>query len=278
MLILPPGNGINDNAQNVITKQHPLLGGTINKCNVLIQNCLFANGHFGIQFGGSGNVKILNNDFVANTMAGIEVRGTQRDPKSMMLEVAYNTILFNWSRTKAFEDMGYGFRVMTRVDVNLHHNIIGLSSLSGIDRCRIDTPPAMENGRDVKVNNNRFFLNKQADVTLPGVGLFEYVRVDEFEDVERFTEAKQNEELTNVQGLQAALNKSYLEGFLSATYTEQADYNPDSPANNFRRAMGMNQTMTVNSSVTMFANRYPLKDALKLFGAVSSYGAQKIRN
>ena len=48
----------------------------------------------------------------------------------------------------------------------------------------------------------------------------------------------------------------------------------DSPANTFRRAMGMNQQGTIQSSVTMWANRYPLEDALKLFGAVEGFGAQ----
>ncbi len=37
----------------------------------------------------------------------------------------------------------------------------------------------------------------------------------------------------------------------------------------------MNQVEKVTSTVTMFANRYPLEDAIKLFGAVKGYGAQK---
>jgi hypothetical protein len=38
--------------------------------------------------------------------------------------------------------------------------------------------------------------------------------------------------------------------------------------------MGMNRTGTIQSTVTMWANRYPLEDAIKLFGAVEGFGAQ----
>ena len=65
--------------------------------------------------------------------------------------------------------------------------------------------------------------------------------------------------------------------FLNATYKEKTDYDPNSPANEFRRAMGMNQTMTVQTDVSMFANRYPQDDAVKLFGVVKGFGAQTIK-
>jgi len=37
---------------------------------------------------------------------------------------------------------------------------------------------------------------------------------------------------------------------------------------------GMNLQGAMSSSVTMFANKYPWKDALLLFGNVKGYGAQ----
>ncbi|WP_024465587.1 right-handed parallel beta-helix repeat-containing protein [Treponema pedis] len=278
MLVLPPGQGVNGKETKVLTTEKAILGGSIMKCDVLIQNCLFNNAsNFAIQFGGSGDVKILNNVFTANAMAACEIWGKENKATSITLEFAYNTVLFTWPRTHAFEDMGYGFRVMTKVEVNCHHNIIGLSALSAIDRCRIDSPEAMEKGRKVLVDNNRFFMNKQADVTLPGLGTFEYIWVKDFEDVDRFNSAEGNEELKNVQGLKNAINKAYLEGFLNATYKEKTDYDPNSPANEFRRAMGMNQTGKITSDVSMFANKYPQSDALKLFGAVSGFGAQAIK-
>jgi hypothetical protein len=52
----------------------------------------------------------------------------------------------------------------------------------------------------------------------------------------------------------------------------------NSEANQLRAALGMNIQGTIQSSVSMFANRYPWEDALKFFGAVEGYGAQKIVN
>ncbi|MFC1238433.1 right-handed parallel beta-helix repeat-containing protein [Treponema vincentii] len=278
MLILPPGQGENGSEKKVITTEKPLVGGTINNCDFLVQNCVFLNApNFAIQMGGSGNWKIINNVFIANAMSACQIAGMMNTPTAIRLEFAYNTVLFTWPRTHSFEDMGYGFRVMTKVEVNLHNNIIGLSSLSAIDRCYIDSPASMENGRKVLVDNNRFFMNKQADVTLPGLGTFEYVWVKDFEDVDRFNSAEGNEELKDVAPLKNVLNKAYLAGFLNAAYKEKTDYDPNSLANEFRRAMGMNQTMTVQTDVSMFANKYPQNDAVKLFGAVKGFGAQAIK-
>lgn len=278
MLILPPGQGENGSDKKVITTEKAIFGGSIMKCDVLIQNCVFSNAsNFAIEFGGTGNVKILNNVFTANAMSACQIWGKENKANAIMVEFAYNTVLFTWPRTHAFEDMGYGFRVMTKVEVNIHHNIIGLSSLSAVDRCRIDSPATMENGRKVLLDNNRFFMNKQADVTLPGLGTFEYVWVKDFDDLDRFNSAEGNEELKDFASLKSVLNQAYLQGFLNATYREKTDYDASSPANEFRRAMGMNQTMTVQTDVSMFANKYPQDDAVKLFGAVQGFGAQAIK-
>ncbi len=71
------------------------------------------------------------------------------------------------------------------------------------------------------------------------------------------------------------MNKAYLEGFLSARYSEQLDYNPNSPANLWREAMGLNKQGKMHSEVTMFMNKYPWKETLGLFGSVPGVGAQK---
>jgi len=71
------------------------------------------------------------------------------------------------------------------------------------------------------------------------------------------------------------LNKSYLENFLNARYSESTDFNPDSPANVLREVMGLPKQGKLMSQVSMFANRYPLQDALSLFGASGKMGAQK---
>ena len=51
----------------------------------------------------------------------------------------YNTVLFTWSRTKDFGDMGYGIRALSKVDANISHNILGLSIMSGFDNSKNNT-------------------------------------------------------------------------------------------------------------------------------------------
>lgn len=62
--------------------------------------------------------------------------------------------------------------------------------------------------------------------------------------------------------------------FLNARYTGQVDFDPDSPANLWRRAMGLNKQGSIDSAVTKFMNRYPWRDTLPLLGAMKECGAQ----
>jgi hypothetical protein len=71
------------------------------------------------------------------------------------------------------------------------------------------------------------------------------------------------------------LNKVYLENFLNARYSETADFDPNSPANVLREIVGLPKQGKLATQVSMFANRYPLRDALALFGASKQTGAQK---
>ena len=72
------------------------------------------------------------------------------------------------------------------------------------------------------------------------------------------------------------IDSAYLEGFLGARYSEEADFDPDSPANQLRSMLGLNKQGMLTSSVSMYGNRYPWQSALDLFGAVSGAGAQAI--
>ena len=131
--------------------------------DVTIQNCVFVNGaSFGIQAAETtGTFRIINNVFVANKMASIEVFGTcaGSNKKDDMIscgdvEIAYNTILFSWSRLKDFLDMGYGVRIMTKLKYDIHHNIIGTSIMGGIDNSRFCKDEF------IKIDNNVMFGNK----------------------------------------------------------------------------------------------------------------------
>ena len=123
-----------------------------------------------------------------------------------------------------------------------------------------------------------FNVMTKADVViLPGLGLFETVFAKDFPDVELFDEAVGNEELKDDKTLRKAVNKAYMEGFLDASYKESVEYDPNSFTNELRRVFGINQIATGQSEISMFGNKYPLKDAVKLFGAVEGYGAQEIK-
>lgn len=234
---------------------------------LLIQNCLFLNGNnCAVRLQADGNVKVRNCVFVGNVMSAMELWGGSASRRAH-LEFANNTVLFTWSRTSDMGDMGYGIRAMTQMDYDIHHNLIGFSSFAGVDATRDDK------NRKLKIDNNIFLLNKQADLTLPGGGMFMRVWVKDFEDLE-IESSDGNSAPKDLALLAGAVNKNYAAGFLSATYKEQVDYDENSPANQFRAALGMNKQGKITSSVSMYANKYPFDDALKLFGAVAGVGAQ----
>ncbi len=243
--------------------------------DVTIQNCVFVNGaSFALQAGHrSGKFTVKNNVFVANKMAAIEIYGTcagSNQNKDMTLcgevEIAYNTILFTWSRLKDLKDMGYGIRIMTKCSYNIHNNIIGGSVLAAIDHSRFTK------NEWIKIDNNIFFVNKKADLYYtPGSNTNLNLTVNQFGDLEIASASGNKDEIPK----NLKVNKVYLEAFLNTRYSEQADYNPDSPANQLRAAMGMNKQGKIQSSVSMFMNKYPWKEALDLFGNVTGYGAQK---
>ncbi|OGF63693.1 MAG: hypothetical protein A2Y62_09480, partial [Candidatus Fischerbacteria bacterium RBG_13_37_8] len=224
--------------------------------DVTVQNCVFINGaSFGLQAGHrSGTFRVLNNVFVGNRMAAIEIYGTcpnKGGPKALSLcasvEIAHNTILFTWSRLKDFKDMGYGIRVMTKCEYKIHHNIIGGSVLAGIDNTRFNKDEWL------KIDNNIFFVNKQADLEYsPASNTKLNLFVDQFKDLTIASATGNKEEIPKT----LPINKTYLEGFLNARYSEQVDFNPDSPANVWREVMGMNKQGKISSQVSMFMNRY----------------------
>lgn len=242
--------------------------------NIVVRNCVFVNGaSFAIQAGlFTGTFKVINNVFVANRMAAIEIYGTcagSKEKKNMVacgeVEVAHNTILFTWSRLKDYLDMGYGVRIMTKLKYNIHHNIIGTSIMGGIDNSRFCKDEY------VKIDNNILFGNKGGDLYYtPESNTKLQLTTDQFEDLEF-------ESVSGNDGTAPAIpvNQAYLKGFFSARYKEITNYNPNSAQNQWAKALGMNQQGTMTSSATMFMNKYPWKEALKLFGGSNEAGAQK---
>ena len=103
--------------------------------------------------------------------------------------------------------------------------------------------------------------------------MFMRVWVEDFEDLE-IESSDENMAPKDLSVLAEAVNKAYAAGFLNATYKENVDYDENSPLNEFRAALGLNKQGTISSTVSMYANKYPFDDAIKLFGAVSDIGAQ----
>ena len=244
--------------------------------NITIQNCVIANsGNFGINISHyQGEVKILNNLFVACRMMSCAVSCSKNQKGAVQVEFANNTVLFSWSRTSEMTDMGYGFECMTNVTSNIHHNIFGLNVYAGVKNDKGDAK-----SKNVKLDNNIFFLNKIADVTAVKSPNQLKLRVDDeaFEDMSDFPgmeSVEGNVSLKDPALFKGRINEAYLTAFLGATYTEKTDYDPNSPANVFRSALGINQQGTIQTKVSMFCNRYPLAEVYKLFGAVQGMGAQ----
>lgn len=218
------------------------------KCDVTIRNCAFLNGPnyglLGSTF--SSTVTIDNCIFVNIRMAAVELRGASsaRNSKAVFTN---NTVLFSWSRLRSFDDMGYGFRFMPRCDSYLDHNIIGCSVFAALDRTHVDSPAEKEAERVTSCENTLFLLNREADLVLPDGGSFIRVRVDDFGDVDQLKEASGNK-AADPSLFGDRINAAYLRGYQNA--------------------------VAEKPTVKMFANHYPVEDALMLFGAVSGYGAQ----
>jgi hypothetical protein len=191
---------------------------------------------------------------------------------------SYNTVLFMWQRDILLNDvdMGYGYRFMTGLDSYVTHNIFGCAIFSGLDRTRVDSDRNREAARITTAEHNIFFLNRIADLTIPGGGMFQTIKANQFDDVEQLAKVDGNRILTDPTVFKGVINEPYLIGFLNATSTETTSVDYNSSANTFRQAMGMNLTGTMNTKVSMYANRYPWREALKFFGAMQGYGAQGV--
>ena len=241
---------------------------------ITIRNCAFVNApNYGVAGQFRGKVLIDNNIFINNRMIACDVFGGDANT-NMEVEFCHNTVLFTWSRMKDMGDMGYAFRYNNRTNSYVHHNILGCSVFAALDRCRVDTPKDREAKKVTTSEHNMFFLNKRGDLALPGGGMFMMVNCEDFEEVEELAEIDGCVRLKDPSVLKGKINEAYLNGFINASYKESLSSDPNSPENQFRQAMGMNQTGKMTSSATMFANRYPFDDALRMFGAIKGFGAQ----
>lgn len=248
--------------------------------NFILRNCVIANGyHYGIQMENcGGHWEFYNNIFVACRMAACEVRGNGVVPETeTTLNFHHNTVLFPWCRDKLMEDMGYGFRYMTRMNYDVYDNIFGGANYAALDRTRFDSDLKRDKVRKTNAWDNLFFANRMGDICLPsGGGKWNFQFARNFEEVEQLEKYENNREVNEaeIEMLKKVISQPYLKGFLSLQIKQNSQYDENSSMNTFRSAFGMNKQGTETIRVNMYANRYPLADAIKLWGAIPGKGAQ----
>ena len=249
--------------------------------NVRISNCVFVNCRdYGIQaLMGKGHMEICNNVFVACRYAACQVKGNVKDSdiEFVSLDFHHNTVLFSWTRTKAFEDMGQGFRFMNGIrTIDVHNNIFGCNSNCAVERVFYESNKSMEALKESNLYDNYFFANKR-DLEIAAMGApsisVPAARIEEAEQIGPKYEG--NVEMP--QGNDAfinAIDKPYLEGYMNMTIMKSESYNPNSAANQVNRIFGMNQQGSEIVRPSMYCNKYPWEKAKDLFGKVAGYGAQ----
>ena len=123
--------------------------------------------------------------------------------------------------------------------------------------------------------DNRFFMNK-GDIVIAGTsgGAWLYVPGKRFDEVMMLKGYERNAELGADSKLKEVINPAYLKGYATLEIFQESSYDPNSAANLYREAHGMNKQGTMTTRVSMFGNRYNFDDALKFFGVEDGYGAQ----
>ncbi len=240
--------------------------------NITIRNCTFVNGsNMAICLNWyKGKVTTVNNVFCNNRMISLNVC-CSNNGAPLEWECANNTVLFTWSRLNDLGDMGFGVRTNTNVNADIHDNIIGLNVLTGFDNTKGDPKK-----KTTKLDRNVFFLNRESDVQMTISPSIAKVRVEGFEDLEGsdgIESISDNVDLKDPAVFAGRINAKYLNAFLSMKYSESTKLD-EGKCNALRSVLGLPQQGTITTTCDMYANRYPMEDALKLFGAMKNIGAQ----
>ena len=249
--------------------------------NVRISNCVFVNCRdYGIQaLMGKGHMEVCNNIFVACRYSACQVKGNVKDSdiEFVSLDFHHNTVLFTWTRTKAFEDMGQGFRFMNGIrTIDVHNNIFGCNSNCAVERVYYESNKEMEKLKESNLYDNYFFANKR-DLEIAAMGApsisVPASRIEEAEQIGPKYEGNVEMPAGNDAFINA-IDKPYLEGYMSLTIIQSQSYNANSAANQVNRMFGLNQQGSETVRPSMYCNKYPWEKAKDLFGKVSGYGAQ----
>ena len=253
--------------------------------NVRISNCVFVNCRdYGISaLMGKGHMEVCNNVFVSCRYAACQVKGNTRDAdiEFVSLDFHHNTVLFTWTRTKAFEDMGQGFRFMNGIrTIDVHNNIFGCNSNCAVERVYYESNKEMEKLKVSNLYDNYYFANKR-DLEIAAMGASSISvpasRIEEAEQIGPKYEGNMDLPEGNDAFIQA-IDQPYLEGFMSLKIIQSQSYNANSAANQVNRLFGLNQQGSEIVRPSMYCNKYPWEKAKDLFGKVPGYGAQMPQN
>ena len=249
--------------------------------NVRISNCVFVNCRdYGISaLMGKGHMEVCNNVFVSCRYAACQVKGNTRDAdiEFVSLDFHHNTVLFTWTRTKAFEDMGQGFRFMNGIrTIDVHNNIFGCNSNCAVERVYYESNKEMEKLKVSNLYDNYYFANKR-DLEIAAMGASSISvpasRIEEAEQIGPKYEGNMDLPEGNDAFIQA-IDQPYLEGFMSLKIIQSQSYNANSAANQVNRLFGLNQQGSEIVRPSMYCNKYPWEKAKDLFGKVPGYAAQ----
>ncbi len=256
--------------------------------SISFKNCAFVNSG-NIAFNVTwyeGKVVVENCVFCNNRMIGANVLCSKAIPQdgpnkpkagwkpAVEWTFKNNTVLFTWSRLNDLADMGFGVRNNTGVRAEIKDNVIGLNVLTGYDNTK--GAGAL---KKQSIDGNVFFLNRESDIQMTVSPSIAKVRVDGFEDLEGtdgIESIEDNEDLKDPSAFKGRINAQYLNAFLSMKYSEATKLD-EGKCNGLRSVLGLPLQGTITTKCDMFCNRYPLEDALKLFGAMAGKGAQEPR-
>jgi hypothetical protein len=249
--------------------------------NIRVSNCIFVNCRdYGIAaLMGKGHMEICNNIFIACRYAACQVRGNTNDANIPLvsLDFHHNTVLFTWTRTKAFEDMGQGFRFMNGIrTIDVHNNIFGCNSNCGVERVYYESNKELEKLKESNLYDNYYFANRR-DLEIAAMGAASIsvpaARIEEAEQIGPKYEGNRDLPESETAFIEA-IDQPYLEGFMNLKIIQSQSYNANSAANQVNRVFGLNQQGTEIVRPSMYCNKYPWEKAKDLFGKVAGYGAQ----
>lgn len=209
-----------------------------------------------------GIIEIENNVFAACASDAIECGGLPAAPRT--IEIHHNTFVFSFGET--YKDNKEGNAIHSKEDAvfNYHDNIIAYSSGAGIEHLSHDD--------ETKIDYNLFWGNRKGALyTEMSNGDSVFLSPEEFPEVKHLESTDENYR----KYVDLSLDEAYLFHYLSSSMDTLKEYNTDLDINKLNESINNNKDEYSAIDAPFFANKYPYKETLKIFGADRSHGAQE---